>query len=109
MENKYVELVKQMVAKAEAFQEIQSELRDLSAAKDQEATLVEQLEVSEKIGDSVDITLSVDFAGDSDKIIYLAVPGGQISLSVEEFNDINNFLGKYNEVIMRYMNKVEAE
>lgn len=108
-ENKYVELVDQMVEKATALQEMQKELHELGKAKDQEATTVEVLDVTEEVREGVDVVLSIDFSEEDAQVIHLNDrDGGSVALSIEDFNNINQFLGRYNEVIFRFHNHLEA-
>ena len=109
-ENKYVELVDKLVEKAEAMQALQMEMQDLAMAKDQESTLVEKLYKVEKINDEVEVKLSIDFESDNDQVIYLENDDYEgIALSIEDFNNINQFLGRYNEVIFRFHNHLETQ
>lgn len=109
-ENKYVELVDQLVEKATAVHEMQVELQELSMAKDQEATTVDQLDVTHTVRDGLDAVLSIDFSSENDKVIHINdLDGYGASLSIEDFNEINQFLGRYNEVIFRFHNHLETQ
>lgn len=107
-ENKYVELVDQLVEKATALQEMQRELQEVAKAKDQEATTVEVLEVREEVGPNLGVALNIDMSSSKADVIEISDEKGSIFLSVEDFNNINQFLGKYNEVIFRFHNHLEA-
>lgn len=112
--SKYVELVDQLVEKATTLQELQVEMQEIVMAKDQEATTVDQLEVAEDIRDGVVVTLDIDFDNDNSRVITLVEDKGDevaeaVSLSIEDFNTINQFLGRYNEVIFRFHNHLESQ
>lgn len=93
----YVEIVARQ-------EELQTELQELQQARIKCAQDHEDVVAAHAGNVSIELTLKYD-EKNSD-IIYLNKDGGEVRLSVEDFNEINQFLGKYNDAIFSYMSEI---
>jgi len=86
-------------------EELEVEMKELQAARIAAAQAHEDIIVSESIGNGASVELHIDYGTKDSDIIVLNKDDG-ICLTVEQFNKINQFLGKYNDAIFSYMSEI---
>jgi hypothetical protein len=96
----YVEIV----AKQE---ELTKELNELQQARIASAQSHENIEVEKEIGDIV-ASLTVAYEND-DVCIEIQQGESTVTISVEQYNQINEFLGKYSDAVFSFYSHKEAE
>jgi len=88
-------------------EELEVEMKELQAARIAAAQAHENVIVSESIGNGTSVELAIDYENmDSDIISLHEDKSFSICLTVEQFNKINQFLGKYNDAIFSYMSEI---
>lgn len=99
----YVEIIERQL-------ELQKELQELQEKRIECAQSHENV-FTETETDNVSIQLAIDYESESDMIISLQNKHDSeiINLSVVDFNEINQFLGMYNDAIFSYMNHLTDE
>ena len=91
--------------------ELQKELQELQQARIASAQAHEDVHADHE-GESISVGLDLKYESKATDIITLKKGNDYLSLSVEDFNEVNQFLGMYNDAIFSYMSeitKVEAE
>ena len=89
-------------------EELQIELNELQEARIKCAQSHEDITVELELGESITVELTMDYDSRSLGIITLTDTreGDIVLLSVDQFNKINQFLGKYNDAIFSYMSEI---
>ena len=94
----YVEIVARQ-------EELQTELQELQQARIKCAQSHEDVHADHE-GKSISVGLDLNYESKATEIITLKKGDDYVSLSVEDFNEINQFLGKYNDAIFSYMSEI---
>lgn len=86
-------------------EEIQAELVTLQEQRIASAQGHESFNTESEV-DGTTVALSLDYDGRSDKIITVSAGDQSVSLSVEDYNMVSQFLSKYNDAIFSYMSEI---
>jgi len=96
----YVEIV----AKQE---ELTKELNELQQARIASAQSHENITVSKDIGD-LEASLFINYSEDDVEIV-LSSDSEAVNITVEQYNQINEFLGKYSDAVFSFYSHKEKE
>ena len=110
VEKTYVELANEVQELQKQLQELQQTYATVNSAKGDRAQMKESFEVSEELADGAEVCLTIDNDSLEKAIIHVCtskVNDEHVNLTVEQFNQINNFLSKYNEAIFLYMQSLK--
>lgn len=95
----YVEIVTKQ-------EELTKELNQLQQARIASAQSHENIEVNKDIQDAT-VSLFIDYSED-DVAIVINQDSSVVSLTVEQYNQINEFLGKYSDAVFSFYSEKEA-
>ena len=89
-------------------EELQIELNELQEARIKCAQSHEDVTAELDLGEGITVELTLDYDFRSLDIICLTdtSDNDMVLLSVDQFNKINQFLGKYNDAIFSYMSEI---
>ena len=85
--------------------ELQKELQELQQERIASDQAHEDVHADHE-GESISVGLDLKYESKATEIITLKKGDTYVSLSVEDFNEINQFLGMYNDAIFSYMSEI---
>ena len=91
--------------------ELEVEMQELQAARIAAAQSHENIFAKEDISDNVSVELDINYDNMDASIINIDdhAMEAALFLTVEQFNKINQFLGKYNDAIFSYMSELTKQ
>jgi len=98
----YVEII-------ERQDELQKELQELYQNRIESAQSHTDLMLTEDLGEGISISLNMNYNSKEHYIITIQAGGGEVTLTIEDFNRLGTCLQKHGDAIFSYMSEITKE